>query len=494
VAQAISFYQAKQSRVEVDAIMNVFFQRIFSSIAAKLFFWFWLIAIVSVFTTHIISTQLSDSNFVKDNLIKQSDVLPAFRGDMRQLHKLINYNSYHRNDSLKTFLKKQNKNRTKGKTIWLKNSVSNKLFSSKNKVDNVIESYLLENNFKQNNLKKPSTVQFTKVRLTGPLIITINEVDYQLFISSRVKHPPPFLFVPMWLRITLPVVISFILLWFLAKYSSKPLLTIQQAANKFGNGELNTRVEKLDQRNDELGQLAKSFNQMAEKLEGSISAQQRLLADVSHELRSPMTRLQLAIALAHKSSESKVDLEKYLLRCETEVGRLDNMLGNVIALSRLENTLPNFSSTPIQLSNLLHDLINDAQFLADEKSIKIHFSTQNCINLNGDEQLLASAFSNIHSNAVKYSSDNSEIGVSLKTDKQWITIEISDSGTGVPEEALSQLFKPFYRVQNDRARTTGGSGLGLAIAKQAILAHHGEINAFNNEPKGFTVEIKLPKA
>jgi len=219
-----------------------------------------------------------------------------------------------------------------------------------------------------------------------------------------------------------------------------------------------------------------------------------LLADVSHELRSPMTRLQLAIALAHKSSESKVDLEKYLLRCETEVGRLDNMLGNVIALSRLENTLPNFSSTPIQLSNLLHDLINDAQFLADEKSIKIHFSTQNCINLNGDEQLLASAFSNIHSNAVKYSSDNSEIGVSLKTDKQWITIEISDSGTGVPEEALSQLFKPFYRVQNDRARTTGGSGLGLAIAKQAILAHHGEINAFNNEPKGFTVEIKLPKA
>lgn len=473
--------------------MNSFFQRIFSSIAAKLFFWFWLIAIFSVFSTHIISTQLSDTPFVKDNLIKQSKVLPAFRGDMRQLHNLIRYNSYHRDESLKAFLKKQNNKRAKGKNIWLKNNLNNRLFSSKNITSNTVEHYLLNNDFKQNSLTQPSTVQFTKIRLTGPLAITINKIDYQIFISSKAKHPPPFLFVPLWLRIAIPVVISFILLWFLAKYSSKPLLIIQEAANRLGNGELTTRVDKLDLRSDELGQLAKSFNQMAEKLEGSISAQQRLLADISHELRSPMTRLQLAVALAHKSVNSAEELEKYLLRCETEVTRLDDMLGNVIALSRLENTLPNFSNKPIALTNLLHDLINDAQFLADEKAIEIHFSTQNNIKINGDEQLLASALSNILNNAVKYSNDKGKICVALTIEKQWIRIEISDSGAGVPEDSLIQLFKPFYRVQNDRARSTGGSGLGLAIAQQAILAHYGKINAFNNKHNGLTVVIKLPK-
>jgi len=473
--------------------MNVFFQRIFSSIAAKLFFWFWLIAIVSVLSTHIISTQLSDTPFVQDNLIQQHEVLPAFRGDIRQLQNMIRYNTYHREEPLKLFLQKQNKSRFKERTIWLKNSSNNQVFSNKNNRDSAVENYLLKNDFTLNKLSRPSTVQFAKIRLTGPLIITIQEVNYQLFISSKIKHPPPFLFIPLWLRIAIPVVISFILLWFLAKHSSKPLLIIQKAANKFGNGDLTTRVEKLDHRNDELGQLAKSFNQMAEKLEASISAQQRLLADISHELRSPMTRLQLAIALAHKSANSANDLEKYLLRCETEVGRLDDMLGNVIALSRLENTLPTFTSKPIALNQLIHYLINDAQFLADEKAIKIHFSMQDHIKINGDEQLLASALSNILNNAVKYSSNNSEIYVNLTSEKQSLNIEISDCGTGVPEDAIAQLFKPFYRVQNDRARTTGGSGLGLAIAKQAILAHHGEINAFNNKQKGLTVVVKLPK-
>lgn len=474
-------------------LINSYFQRIFSSIAVKLFFWFWLIAIVSIVSTHFISTQLSDTTFVQDKLIKQSKTLPAFRGDMRQLHNIIRYNSYHRDDSLEIFLQKQNKSRATGKTVWLKNSLNSQLFSSKAEMNRIIKNYLLKNKVKLNNVTLPSTVQFAKIRLTGPLTITIGAVDYQIFLSSKVSHSPPALFIPLWFRISIPVVISFILLWFLAKYSSKPLLMIQKAANKLGNGELTTRVEKLDQRSDELGQLAKSFNRMAEKLEGSISAQQRLLADISHELRSPMTRLQLAIALAHKSKNSAEELEKYLLRCETEVGRLDDMLGDVIALSRLENTLPCFSSTPITLTNLLGDLINDAQFLADEKGININFVTHNSINVNGDEQLLASALSNILNNAVKYSSNNSEITVSLTTDKQWFSIEVSDSGAGVPEDALAQLFKPFYRVQNDRARITGGSGLGLAIAKQAVLAHHGEINAFNNKNKGLTIVIKLPK-
>ncbi|PCI58707.1 MAG: two-component sensor histidine kinase [Gammaproteobacteria bacterium] len=456
-------------------------RQMFSSIGAKLFFWFWLVAIVSVVSTHLISSQLTDQHIIKNNV-----VLPIHHPDMRQLDKIVRYHNFHQSESVNSFLNKFRKSKRKNRNIWLKDPQKQQVFSVKKKANKQIKKYLLENNIKQ-----PLSVKFQQVMLTGPVKISINDHNYQLFITMTRRHEPPLFFVPLWLRISIPLVISFILLWLLARSLSKPILKIQQAANKLGNGDLTTRVTQLDQRNDELGQLASSFNHMAEKLSNSISAQQRLLADVSHELRSPMTRLQLAVALAHKSAKSPEELEKYLLRCETEIGRLDDMLGNVITLSRLENTLPNFNSSSININKLIDDLVADAQFIANEKDIKITFADQHKIITNGDEQLLASALGNILTNAVKYSPENSEVKVNITSDQEWLKVEISDSGAGVPEQALAKLFQPFYRVQDDRARKTGGSGLGLAIAKQAILAHHGSIEAYNNT-QGLTVVIKLP--
>ena len=457
--------------------MTKYFKSWLSSINVKLFFWFWIVAIISVLSSHFIISQLTE-----DSLI-----LPAHRGDMRQLHKISRYNNHHANLSVKQFL--QSLPLYKANNVWLKDN-NKHIYSAKKRANKILKNYL-----RQNSLTDPISIQFRRLRLTGPLSIKIKNQPYQLYISNQLNHRVPPLSVhriPLWLRITITVTISFFLLWLLAKSLSKPLLKIQQAANDLGNGKLNTRVADLDQRHDELGQLAKSFNHMAEKLENSISAQQRLLGDVSHELRSPMTRLQLAIALAHKSKNSPDELEKYLLRCESEINRLDGMLENVIALSRLENTMPSINKAPVNINKLLHDLVTDAQFLANEKAIVIHNPPSQNIIINADEQLLASAIGNILTNAVKYSPQGSQISVQLSVNKQQLMIKITDSGMGVPEAAIEQLFEAFYRVQNDRARTTGGSGLGLAIAKQAIISHHGTIQAYNNDGCGLTVEIKLP--
>ncbi len=457
--------------------MTKYFKSWLSSINVKLFFWFWIVAIISVLSSHFIISQLTE-----DSLI-----LPAHRGDMRQLHKISRYNNHHANLSVKQFL--QSLPLYKANNVWLKDN-NKHIYSAKKRANKILKNYL-----RQNSLTDPISIQFRRLRLTGPLSIKIKNQPYQLYISNQLNHRVPPLSVhriPLWLRITITVTISFFLLWLLAKSLSKPLLKIQQAANDLGNGKLNTRVADLDQRHDELGQLAKSFNHMAEKLENSISAQQRLLGDVSHELRSPMTRLQLAIALAHKSKNSPDELEKYLLRCESEINRLDGMLENVIALSRLENTMPSINKAPVNINKLLRDLVTDAQFLANEKAIVIHNPPSQDIMVNADEQLLASAIGNILTNAVKYSPQGSQISVQLSVNKQQLMIKITDSGMGVPEAAIEQLFEAFYRVQNDRARTTGGSGLGLAIAKQAIISHHGTIQAYNNDGCGLTVEIKLP--
>ena len=259
------------------------------------------------------------------------------------------------------------------------------------------------------------------------------------------------------------------------------------------------------QRNDEIGQLARSFNEMASQLQQHQSAQQRLLGDVSHELRSPMTRLQMALGLAQQETTTTQAREQYLQRCQIEVDRLDQMVADVLSLSRLENTLQTIQSEKINLCSLLANIISDEQFVADEKSIKICFIPPKDIFFNGDSTLLISAISNILSNAVKYSPENSNINVELAKADHHISLIIDDAGQGVPEQALSQLFNPFYRVNLARDRNTGGTGLGLAIAKQAILAHKGKVTARNkiaknsafneqnsNSVVGLSVIIELP--
>ncbi len=460
-----------------------------SSFTVKLFVWFWLIAITSIVSTRFISHQLSN-----ESLNKVVVNTPQYE-ELHQIHRIAKRIERAKIKSIDELLTIEHKKLARlPYNIWLKSTDGDgkaiSLFPLPPKLQRTLTNYLNTNSFAQ-----PQTSMFYHTQMVGPVTIQINEQPYQLFISRKLHRRNIGQIVqalPYWVRIATPTLISFILCLLLAHSFSKPVRLIKKATTKLGQGDFDTRVEGVSQLSGELGQLANSFNAMAEQLQQNQSAQRRLLGDVSHELRSPMTRLQMALGLVQQESTTEQAREQYLLRCQKEIERLNQMIENVLALSRLENTLQVVESEPINLTLLVQNIISDEQFIADKKSINIEVDSPSDVVISADQNLLTSAISNVLSNAVKYSPEQSIIHVCLSTDEQGVTLIISDCGDGVPEQALTQLFSPFYRVNLARDRGTGGTGLGLAIAKQAIIAHQGKIFAKNNSTKGLSVIIQIP--
>jgi two-component system, OmpR family, sensor histidine kinase CpxA len=463
-------------------------RRYLTSISIKLFLWFWLVTIISILVTRLISTQFTDQGFV----------VPPHQGDLHRLQRMVHQYQNAQANSLSYF---QHRNmRGEGSQLWLKDPSSQQIIGKPAQQSSDMANYIKTNNFTE-----LVSVQFPISRLTGPIAVSFEHKTYQLYLTTQMKHPPfgrYIMTLPKWARLAIPLVISFLLCWLLAKTITRPLAKIQQATMQLGTGDLSSRVAKLDQRSDEFGQLASTFNQMAQQLELSVGAQQRLLGDMSHELRSPLTRLQLAIALAQKSSNQPDELIGYLNRCEQEVSKLDDMIGNVLHLARLENAQQQTQFTLLDLQRLMQTLIDDAQFLADTKHIQIQYHQAQKISIYADAHLLASALNNVMTNAIKYSPEHSVVQISGQIVAPWVQICVLDQGGGVPECELEHLFVPFFRVHTSRERSTGGTGLGLAIAKQAILLHGGQISASNDHPanvapitpniSGLSVQIRLP--
>jgi len=482
--------------------MNNNIKEFFASYTIKLFIWFWLITIISIVSTRFISQQLSHEAF--NNVISK----PATDHDLRFLHSIehrIKRNKITSIKALKHFSAKRFKK--KPMNIWLKttddDAIVKNLFPLPSRHKQAINSFISNQAFSE-----PKTHLFFHTRITGPKMININGTEYQLFISNEHRERSLgqfFHLLPVWGRIAIPVSISLVLCLLLARSFSKPIRSIKDATAQVGKGDLTTRVVTKKTSSDELGQLAHSFNQMAEQLQQNQSAQQRLLGDVSHELRSPMTRLQMALGLAQQQATSEQAREQYLQRCQVEIGRLDTMVANVLSLSRLENTLQKVECEKLSFNSLLEGIVNDEQFIANEKHINIQLDCQAEVYINGDSTLLTSAIGNVLNNAVKYSPEHSIVEVVMVKESQRLLLTVQDSGQGVPAEALSQLFSPFYRVNLARDRQTGGTGLGLAIAKQAVLAHQGKIYAENStgpaqgvdekntdSVTGLSVTIELP--
>lgn len=461
----------------------------FSSFSIKIFAWFWLIAITSIFSTRFISQQLSSDmyNKVVSQAPEQYELSQLKNTAKKIKRSKINNIDDMRQERPQHFIKPPY-------NLWLKgiddNSTAISFFPLQRKQQQALTRYLNEQVFDQ-----AITSIFSHTRLIGPVLIKINKKKYQLFISRR-QHERNFgqlvQELPSWARVVIPVFISFILCLLLARSFSKPIATIRKAATELGKGNLATRVEGITQRNDELGQLANSFNQMAEQLQQNQTAQQRLLGDVSHELRSPMTRLQMALGLAQQESTTQSARDQYLQRCQLEVDRLNQMIENALVLSRLENTLQTIEKKRLNFTTLVQNIIHEEQFIANEKSIKIILDSTIVVELPGDHNLLFSAISNVITNAVKYSPECSTVNVTLSINEDLVSLVICDNGIGVPPKSLTELFTPFYRVNLARDRKTGGTGLGLAIAKQAIIAHQGNIFAKNNKVKGLSVTIQLP--
>jgi two-component system, OmpR family, sensor histidine kinase CpxA len=283
---------------------------------------------------------------------------------------------------------------------------------------------------------------------------------------------------------------AFLLCWALARYLSSPIGKLRRATQKLADGDLTARVaDQIGNRHDELASLAKDFDVMAERIESLITSQKRLSRDVSHELRSPLARMNVALEIAKQKSNGET--APVLQRIETESNRLNAMISSLLTLSRLETGDQDFDRREMNLKNVIEQVAADADFEANAKGRSVKIVQAADCRVIGSESLIRSAVENVLRNAVRYTREGTEVEVSLSNGGGYAKLNIIDHGGGVPESELRNLFKPFYRVGEARDRGSGGTGLGLAIAEQAIRAHKGTINASNTDD-GLTVEITLP--
>jgi signal transduction histidine kinase len=277
----------------------------------------------------------------------------------------------------------------------------------------------------------------------------------------------------------------------LARYLSSPIGKLRKATQKFAEGDLQTRVgPEVGNRHDELAYLARDFDEMAERIENLLDSQKRLSQDISHELRSPLARLNVALELAKQKSAGEAT-SPLLERIENESNRLNEMIGRLLMLSKLESGAQDFNKQNINLTKLVESVASDADFEAQAKGKSVRILEKREARVFGNENLLRSAVENVLRNAVRYTREGTTVEVSISNGKGQAQISVRDFGEGVPDGELKNLFRPFYRVGEARERKTGGIGLGLAIAERAVHAHKGTIVA-ENTAGGLNVVIKLP--
>jgi two-component system sensor histidine kinase CpxA len=282
-----------------------------------------------------------------------------------------------------------------------------------------------------------------------------------------------------WLAATLA------LCYWLALNLTRPVRELQKTVERFGQGDLSARLNST--RRDELGELARAFDRMATRLETLLAAERRLLLDISHELRSPLARLGVAVELARSGD----DTESALNRIQKESDRLNALVGQLLQVTRAEGDPASLRRDPIRLDQLVEQLVDDARIEAAARGCELDYQPPGPVTLAGDAELLRRAIENVIRNAIRYSPVNSAVDVSLSKEGDRAVVDVRDRGPGVPDEALPRLFDAFYRVEPDRGRASGGIGLGLSIARRAIELHKGKIRARNAQP-GLDVVMEFP--
>ena len=304
---------------------------------------------------------------------------------------------------------------------------------------------------------------------------------YRVLIDA-IAPPGPWSQIPYYLWIgAAALAFSYILTLLLAS----PLRALDHAVQRFGAGDLSARAPA--KRKDEFGELARSFNQMADRIETLLTAERRLLQDVSHELRSPLARLGFAIELARTSP----DRDKALDRIKKDTDRLGILVSELLQVTRAENDPQSRNLAAIPLRELLQEVIADTAVESEARNVKLSLAAETPLELNGDRELLRRAVENVLRNAIRFAPEQTAVDISLRQNSNHAVVAIRDYGPGVPEASLANLFRPFFRVEADRNRDSGGVGLGLAIAQRAVAIHQGEIRARNAQP-GLLVEIELP--
>jgi signal transduction histidine kinase len=281
--------------------------------------------------------------------------------------------------------------------------------------------------------------------------------------------------------------------YLLARSISTPVRRLQAAANTLSAGNLDARAgAEVTKRRDELGALGRDFDSMAERLGALIAARQNLLRDISHELRSPLARMEMAIGLARQDPSSTA---QQLDRVQRESEKLDQLIGHILDYARLERDPATFAFEEFDVAELIRQIVHDAEFESQSPPGRLRLTSADTLTMRGEPHVLYAAVDNVVRNALLHGDPHGPIDVDLSLDGETVRITVRDHGPGVAEEDLPRIFEPFYRAS---AKGTGrvsteGTGIGLAITQRAAALHGGAVTADNAEGGGLRVTITVPR-
>lgn len=304
--------------------------------------------------------------------------------------------------------------------------------------------------------------------------------------------PPPGLLIDLGLQASIFLVVGGAVCYLLAWRLTTPVRRLRQTVQQLAKGDLSARTGiSTARKGDEITDLGYEFDRMAEQIEGLLTSQKQLVRDVSHELRSPLARLQVALELARRNAPPAT--EPALSRIEQEAERLNGMIGEILTLSLLENGSPLPSQASVNLRKMTTEVVQDTDFEAAGTGRQVLLSGDGRGTVQGNRELLRRAIENVIRNAIRYTPPDSSVNVQLlNSEPHSILIRVRDQGPGVPENALDAIFQPFYRVAEARDRQSGGTGVGLAITFRTVKLHGGTVTACNHPDGGLVVEINLP--
>ncbi len=297
------------------------------------------------------------------------------------------------------------------------------------------------------------------------------------------------------LQWSVALLVSGLICYFLTRYITSPILRLQEMSRMLAAGDLSVRAgPTLTRRRDEIGNLIRDFNAMASRIEELVSRQRQLTSDVSHELRSPLARLNVALDLGRQRKGNDPAFEQM----EEDIRLLDEMIGRLLTIAKLDMSAPQVPMTEVDLEDLVAQIVRNAEFESGDPHGGIRFTSSAQCSVWGNVELLQSAIENVVRNAVRYTEKGTFVEVNMQCEDVSATpsirLTVRDFGPGVPDAELSNIFQPFYRVANARDRQSGGTGLGLAIADRVVRIHGGTIRAENAAPPGLRIEVILPQS
>lgn len=346
---------------------------------------------------------------------------------------------------------------------------------------------------------RPQVVYKQQNLYMGPLVINQGGETRYVYSHRRLHHLGQEHIKMIWSQAPKNLLLSAVLITFpvcfaLAWYLSSPIRRLQQATHEFSSTQkVPAQIAPLLKRGDEFGDLARDFSRMAARVQNTLESQKRLLSDVSHELRSPLARLRIALGLTEQKTENKAafqrEFDQMILECE----RIDSLIGQLLDLARLDGTSTDTEATEFDLCELILEIKRDAELEAGQKNLTLRDSLPDRLMIKGVPDILRGGVENVLRNAIRHAPVNSEIEIRLSTGETSHLLTIRDRGPGVDEAHIDKIFEPFYRPQYARERNSGGAGLGLAIAKRAIEHHGGQLRAENASGGGLQVSIRLPR-